>query len=89
MVSSAKLPRNAMGTPQAWPRVRFRLRPQAPRIREQVRPEISDIDWVKLARCVTKDIFPEKRGRAALHTVRAPSPLISYGQAKDYVLYRY
>ena len=45
-----------------------------------------DIDWVKIAHSVTKDIFPERGGRAALHTVHSPTPPISYGQARDYVL---
>ena len=48
-----------------------------------------DIGWVKIAHSVTKDIFPERGRRAALHTVHSPTPLINYGQAKDYVLYRY
>ena len=48
-----------------------------------------DIDRVKIAHSVTKDIFPERGRRAALHTVHSPTPHISSGQARDYVLYRY
>ena len=48
-----------------------------------------DIDWVKLAHSVTKEIYPEEGGQGALHTVRSPAPPISYGQARDYVLYRF
>ena len=48
-----------------------------------------DIDWVKVAHSVTKDIFPEEGQRAALHSVHRPTPPIGYGQARDYVLLRY
>ena len=48
-----------------------------------------DIDWVKIAHSVAKDIFLERGGRAALHTVHSPTLPISYRQARDYVLYRY
>ena len=48
-----------------------------------------DIDWVKVAHSVTKDIFPEEGQRAALHSVHKPTDPISYGQAKEYVLLKY
>ena len=48
-----------------------------------------DIDWVKVAHSVTKDIFPERGQRAALHSVHTATDPISYGQAKDYVLLKY
>ena len=48
-----------------------------------------DLDWVKIAHSVTKDIFPREGQGVALHAVESPATPLSYGMAKEYVLLKY
>ena len=54
----------------------------------QVRRSL-DIDWVKVAHSVTKDIFLQESQRNALHTVESPANPLSYGKAREYILLKY
>ena len=90
MVRSTRGPRNDVAAPRPKARPALGLRRQAPGLYggHQIQ-RFLDLDWVKIAHSVTKDIFPREGQGVALHAVESPATPLSYGMAKEYVLLKY